>query len=114
MITEFVTSAKKNSSSSSSLQTSVIVKQESVCVQNLPKQASVGKVCIYVCSKHESLTKFSFAKHPKEKEKQGFVPKPDEQVPHHRTMTSLPSLSQVQTSAGWVSSWNPGTYMDCY
>jgi hypothetical protein len=40
--------------------------------------------------------------------------KPDEQVPHHRTMTSLPSLSQVQTSAGWVSSWNPGTYMDCY
>jgi uncharacterized metal-binding protein len=46
--------------------------RKSVC-SNLPKQASVGKVCIYVCSKHKSLTKFSFAKHPKEKEKQGFL-----------------------------------------
>jgi hypothetical protein len=60
-----------SSSSSSSLQTSVMVQKEKVC-SNLPKQASAGKVCIYVCSKHKSLTKFSFAKHPKEKEKQGF------------------------------------------
>ncbi len=73
---------------------------------NLPKQASVGKVCIsmYVANTNP-LSKFSFAKHPKEKEKQGF-PKPDKQVAHHRILMSLPTLSQVQTSVGWVSSWN--------
>jgi len=73
MITEFVTNAKKKLFFFF-FTTNIGYGEARKCVcSNLPKQASVGKVCIYVCSKHESLTKFSFAKHPKEKkEKQGF------------------------------------------
>jgi hypothetical protein len=75
MITEFVTSAKKDTLLLLFFFTTNIgygAERKSVC-SNLPKQASVGKVCIsmYVANTNP-LSKFSFAKHPKEKEKQGF------------------------------------------
>jgi hypothetical protein len=75
MITEFVTSANKILFFFFFFFTTNIGYGEArkcMC-SNLPKQASVGKVYIsmYVANTNP-LNKFSFAKHPKEKEKQGF------------------------------------------
>jgi hypothetical protein len=103
MITEFVTSANKILFFFFFFFTTNIGYGEArkcMC-SNLPKQASVGKVCIYVCSKHESLKQFLICKTSKGEGETG-VPKPDEQEAHHRIMMSLPTLSQVQTSVGWV------------